>query len=106
VRQGPYLLGARLTMEPTPKPNALDSTPAFTLTVAQIEEIVCRAVQSALARGTDPGPLLAAEELAERLKVPVSWVYEQSRQGNIPTVRVGRYIRFRLQEVIDSQKQI
>jgi excisionase family DNA binding protein len=92
-------------MEQPRKPSAPDSTPAFTLTVAQIEEIVCRAVQSALARDTDPGRLLAPEELAERLKVPVSWVYEQSRQGNIPTVRVGRYIRFRLQEVIDSQKK-
>jgi excisionase family DNA binding protein len=49
--------------------------------------------------------LLTAEELAERLKVPVSWVYEQSRQGKIPTHRMGRYIRFRLQEVVDSQKK-
>ena len=48
--------------------------------------------------------LLTPEELAAALKVPVSWVYEQSRQGNIPTHRVGRYIRFQLQEVIDSQK--
>ena len=48
--------------------------------------------------------LLDAEELAERLKVPVSWVYEQSRQGNIPTHRLGRYIRFNLHEVLASQQ--
>ena len=47
--------------------------------------------------------LVSPEELAERLKVPLSWVYEQSRQGNIPTHRLGRYIRFNLQEVIESQ---
>ncbi len=49
--------------------------------------------------------LLTAEELAERLKLPISWVYEQSRQGNLPTHRLGRYIRFDLQEVLISQKK-
>jgi len=48
--------------------------------------------------------LLTPEELAERLKVPISWVYEQSRQGNIPTHRIGRYIRFNLHEVLASQQ--
>jgi excisionase family DNA binding protein len=91
-------------MDPTPKLTPPE-TLAFTLTEGQLRSLIREEVQTALARGTDPAPLLAPEELAERLKVPVSWVYEQSRQGNIPTVRVGRYIRFRLQEVIDSQKK-
>jgi len=50
--------------------------------------------------------LLTPEKLAEALKVPLSWVYEQSRQGNIPTHRLGRYIRFHLAEVIASQKKV
>ena len=49
--------------------------------------------------------LLTPEALADRLKVPLSWVYEQSRQGNIPTHRLGRYIRFDLAEVLASQKK-
>ncbi len=49
--------------------------------------------------------LLTADELANRLKVPLSWVYEQSRQGGIPTYRLGRYIRFDLREVLTSQKK-
>lgn len=49
--------------------------------------------------------LLTPEELAATLKVPLSWVYEQSRQRNIPTRRLGRYIRFDLREVIESQKK-
>ena len=49
--------------------------------------------------------LLTPEEIADRLKVPISWIYEQSRQGNIPTHRLGRYIRVDLQEVIASQKK-
>jgi len=49
--------------------------------------------------------LLTSEELADRLKVPLSWVYEQSRLGNIPTHRLGRYIRFDLHAVLESQKK-
>jgi hypothetical protein len=44
--------------------------------------------------------LLTAEELAERLRVPPSWVREQTRsralEGDpLPHLRLGRYIRFR-----------
>ena len=53
--------------------------------------------------GHSTAELLTPEELAEKLKVPRSWVYEQSRQGNIPTHRIGRYIRFDLEEVLGSQ---
>jgi len=56
--------------------------------------------------GHGESKLLNPEELADRLQVPRSWVYEQSRQGNIPTHRLGRYIRFDLTEVLASQKKI
>ena len=49
--------------------------------------------------------LLTAEQLAERLQVHKNWVYEQSRLGNIPTIRVGRHIRFSLHEVLTHQRQ-
>ena len=39
--------------------------------------------------------LLTASEVADLLGVPVSWVYEQSRRGRIPTVTLGRYRRYR-----------
>lgn len=39
--------------------------------------------------------LLTAPEVAEILGVPCSWVYEQSRNGRIPTVTLGRYRRYR-----------
>ena len=41
------------------------------------------------------GSLMTAAEVAELLGVPVSWVYEQSRRGQIPTVTLGRYRRYR-----------
>jgi excisionase family DNA binding protein len=54
---------------------------------------------------TTPKVLLTPEELAEKMKIPVSWVYEQSRQNAIPTHRIGRYIRFDLNEVLESQRK-
>jgi excisionase family DNA binding protein len=47
------------------------------------------------------GRLLTADDVAEMLGVPKSWVYEQSRRGRIPTVELGRYRRFR-QEAIEE----
>jgi excisionase family DNA binding protein len=54
------------------------------------------------------GPLLTAEQVAEKLGVPKSWVYEQSRRGVIPTVTLGRYRRFRAQAIeewIEEQEE-
>ena len=45
--------------------------------------------------------LLTAEQVGKLLGVPTSWVYEQSRQGRIPTVTLGRYRRYRA-EAIDE----
>lgn len=45
--------------------------------------------------------LLTADDVAERLGVPRSWVYAQARQNKIPFVRLGHYRRFR-PEAIDS----
>ena len=71
---------------------------------SEIKALIREVLQEVLASNGKPGGLLTSEGLAERLKVPLSWVYEQSRQGKIPTHRVGRYIRFDLHEVLASQK--
>jgi excisionase family DNA binding protein len=39
--------------------------------------------------------LLTAEDVAQRLGVKTGWVYEQSRAGRMPTVKLGRYYRYR-----------
>jgi excisionase family DNA binding protein len=44
-------------------------------------------------------PLLTAQDVAEMLGVPASWVYAQTRAGDIPTVRLGRYYRYRREAV-------
>jgi len=43
--------------------------------------------------------LLRAGELAERLGVPESWVRTEERAGRIPSVRLGKYVRFKLRYV-------
>ena len=51
--------------------------------------------------------LITVKELAERLKVPVSWIYQRTRLGQeaIPHVRMGKYRRFNLAEVIKYYKE-
>ncbi len=70
-----------------------------------IRRAVRQELQAANQNGHGESKLLTPEELADRLNVPLSWVYEQSRQGNIPTHRIGRYIRFDLHEVLASQNK-
>jgi excisionase family DNA binding protein len=43
--------------------------------------------------------LLDARELAELFGVPESWVREQARLGNLPSFKLGHYVRFRIEEV-------
>lgn len=57
----------------------------------------------------DPLELLTPERLAELLSVKKEWLYEQARTGDLPTVRLGRQLRFRRSDVmdwLDAQKAI
>jgi excisionase family DNA binding protein len=38
--------------------------------------------------------LLTAQEVAELLAVPLSWVREATRDGRLPHLRLGRYRRY------------
>ena len=51
--------------------------------------------------GVSADRLLTADDLAARWQVPKSWVYAQTRAGAVPTVRLGRYYRYRL-DVIEA----
>lgn len=48
-----------------------------------------------------PKPLLDADEAAEMLNVPASWVLAEARHGRIPHHRLGKYVRFRRDEIAD-----
>ncbi len=45
--------------------------------------------------------LLTAAEVAGRLQVPTSWVYRAAREGDLPCVPCGRYVRFDMADVDD-----
>ncbi len=54
--------------------------------------------------------LLTIDELAEKLKLPKSWLYSRTREigpNAIPRLKIGKYLRFRMEEVmawIESQQ--
>jgi excisionase family DNA binding protein len=67
--------------------------------------------EDAVMRAQNFHELLTHEEIAERLKVPASWVYEKTRKrcrNPIPSIPMGRYIRFDWDAVVkwlESQAQ-
>jgi excisionase family DNA binding protein len=40
------------------------------------------------------GPLLDAKQAARLLNVPASWILAEARADRVPHVRLGRYVRF------------
>ena len=79
-----------------------------TLSVSELRELVREAVREELSGGKAVGParegkFLSVDKLAEILDVPRSWVYSRlsRRDGKqIPHVRVGKYRKFLLSEVL------
>lgn len=52
----------------------------------------------------DPADILTPDELAERLKVKRSWVFEMTRKRQrnpIPHYKVGKYLRFSWPDVCE-----
>lgn len=52
--------------------------------------------------------LLTASEVAELLSVKESWVRDATRDGRLPCVRLGRYVRYDDADVrawVEDQKQ-
>ena len=43
--------------------------------------------------------LIGAKEVANRLQVPVSWVRKWTREGRIHSVRLGKYVRYKTDDL-------
>ena len=43
--------------------------------------------------------LIGVKKVAERLDVPLSWVYRWSREGKLPSIRLGKYLKFDSQQL-------
>ena len=57
-------------------------------------DITALATEIAERVGKPSPPLMDAEQAAEFLCVPVSWVRKEARAKRIPVVELGRYTRF------------
>lgn len=42
-----------------------------------------------------PEQLIDAQAVADLMLVPVSWVRDATRDGRLPCVRLGKYVRYR-----------
>jgi excisionase family DNA binding protein len=69
----------------------------------KIREIVREEIKAANGNGHEA--LLTAEELSKALKVNKATVYEWVKAKTIPYYQAGRFVRFNLQEVLESQKK-
>lgn len=59
-------------------------------------------VEARQAPRLEPGDVLTPKQLAERLQVPLSWVYkhtDNSRKRRLPVLRLEGYLRFSWPEV-------
>ena len=45
-------------------------------------------------KGVEVEHLMTVKEVAHRLQVPVSWLYERTRHNSIKYIKLGKYIRF------------
>jgi hypothetical protein len=69
-----------------------------------LRQIIREEIQAAL-NSHGENNLISAEELASKLGFAKTWPYEQARQRKIPCHRIGRYLRFDINEVISSLKK-
>jgi excisionase family DNA binding protein len=49
--------------------------------------------------------LIGIKEMAEKLSVPCSWIYQRTRKNEIPHYKVGKYVRFDESEIWEWLKQ-
>jgi excisionase family DNA binding protein len=47
---------------------------------------------------------LPADEVARRLSVPKWAVYQLARKGALRSIRIGRRVRFRLQDIVEFEE--
>ena len=69
-----------------------------------LRRIIREEIQAATS-GNGHGGLLTAEQLAQALQVNKATVYEWVKSKTIPYYQAGRFVRFNLQEVLESQRK-
>ena len=73
----------------------------FELLLEQIRQAIRNEIASALAKsnGHQPPTLLSAETAAKLWDVPKTRIAEAARRGELPSIRLGHYVRFRPEDL-------
>lgn len=86
-----------------------DAEMIVTMTVASLREVIAEEVQKAMGNDdTDGDRLLDAKEAAKLYCVPKSWIAEAARSGELASIKMGHYRRFRredLQNYIEKHRK-
>jgi excisionase family DNA binding protein len=74
-------------------------------TIKQIALELAEMIKPILASGT-LAPLMTIDQLAKHLNVEKGWIYDRTRnkEDGIPHVKVGKYVRFNITEVMEWLK--
>ncbi len=69
-----------------------------------LRRIIKEEIQEALGQNNGNGHqdrdhLLDAKTAAKRLCVPVSWIRDMARRGELPSIELGHYRRFRIEDL-------
>jgi excisionase family DNA binding protein len=54
---------------------------------------------------TTAAQLLTADQLAVRWQVPRAQVYRLTREGSLPSVKLGKYYRYRLDAIEEFERE-
>ena len=60
-----------------------------------IRQIVREEIREAMGQNGQTPELLSAETASKRWDIPVSWIRDMARRGELPHVKLGHYTRFR-----------
>ncbi len=73
----------------------------FELALSRGREITA-SYESEKAPSSSDESILSAEQAEKHTGVPASWFLEAARNGRIPYVRFGKYVRFRLSDLTQA----
>ncbi|MSP39512.1 MAG: DNA-binding protein [Deltaproteobacteria bacterium] len=71
----------------------------FDLLLDQIREVVREEIRTATGKDSQSPTLLSAERAAKLFDVPKTWISDAARRGELPSVKLGHYVRFRIDDL-------
>jgi len=70
-----------------------------TMTAAELRRLIREEISMANGNGCTSPALLSAEKAAKLFDVPKTWISEAARRAELPSVRLGHYVRFRIEDL-------